>query len=1025
MKINNIIHPQLVNNYLQELHSQGVPSTTINRKKASLNQLQSWAQTHGYIPPLPTVSLAPSVYPDTQLHSRSVLRRFYPYALLTVGLIVIILFLLNLKTPGFFTLIKKAQQAFITPPPEAPVIPSNTIVPTVTDFKLPYPFALEAGPLTVPVINEDGSLVLAGTTPKIKALYDTFAIEGQAITLQTPFASDGNITLAPDGEGQVNLRLSNSTDSSLNLTNANLTTGNLIGGYVGNDVTSFNFLEFQSGSAGPQTRFRVDALGKVYLTGLQDQNLSSPINLSDPTHTSLPTGTNSILAGIQTAFDAANIFTDAGSYVYPTNREALRVYDSTGTKYLSLSHDGTNSIILTQPDTGQLQIQSDLSVSEGLSVGNKLTVAQDLILTNQAEFVNFSVSSGGDLTLNPTGGDIIFTNGDVLNIGGSGSDTDYNIIGDTNSGASSNVNSDDDLYIEGNLEADGTIYGTVSGTINPGFTEGSVVFINSSGALAQDNTNFYWDDSNNRLGIGDNTPDDALDVESSSLGYNFLFGTNGITFSTSGTSSINVDTFGQLSLTSNQGAANALELVSTAGGIDISTGTGTSGRDIDILSGASINLTAAESAADSIVLTSSAGGIDILATGAAAGEDIDITATGSSVNLSSSEGVEDALTLVASAGGINISTGSATQDIDILGGASINLTAAESAADSIVLTSSAGGIDILATGASAGEDIDITATGSSVNLSSTEGVTDAVTIVASAGGIDISTGTGTTGRDIDILSGASINLTAAESAADAIVLTSNAGGIDILATAASAGEDIDIAATGSSVNISATESTADAITITTNSAAGGIDISTGGQAGQGGSIDILSGQGAATAITIVAPQGGIDISTGSATQNIDILGGASINLTAAESAADSIVLTSTAGGIDILASAASAGEDIDITATGSSVNLSSTEGVTDAVTIVASAGGIDISTGTGTAGRDIDILSGASINLTAAESAADSIVLTSSAGGIDILAVKESLMPSPSSLQPEASTSPLVRVLPAGTSTFSLELPST
>ena len=67
------------------------------------------------------------------------------------------------------------------------------------------------------------------------------------------------------------------------------------------------------------------------------------------------------------------------------------------------------------------------------------------------------------------------------------------------------------------------------------------------------------------VGIGDTSPEDKLDIEDSDLGYNFLFGSGGITFSTSGTSGINTDSFGQLSFTSSQGAADALELISTAG----------------------------------------------------------------------------------------------------------------------------------------------------------------------------------------------------------------------------------------------------------------------------------------------------------------------------------------------------------------------------------------------------------------------------------------------------------------------------
>ncbi|MFA5128324.1 MAG: hypothetical protein WC457_05040, partial [Patescibacteria group bacterium] len=46
----------------------------------------------------------------------------------------------------------------------------------------------------------------------------------------------------------------------------------------------------------------------------------------------------------------------------------------------------------------------------------------------------------------------------------------------------------------------------LNGTSVGGFTAGSVIFASSTGALTQDNSNFYWDDTNNRLGIGTTTP---------------------------------------------------------------------------------------------------------------------------------------------------------------------------------------------------------------------------------------------------------------------------------------------------------------------------------------------------------------------------------------------------------------------------------------------------------------------------------------------------------------------------------------
>jgi hypothetical protein len=45
----------------------------------------------------------------------------------------------------------------------------------------------------------------------------------------------------------------------------------------------------------------------------------------------------------------------------------------------------------------------------------------------------------------------------------------------------------------------------------PSLTSGSVLFSNGT-TIAQDNANFFWDDTNNRLGIGTNAPDSALQV---------------------------------------------------------------------------------------------------------------------------------------------------------------------------------------------------------------------------------------------------------------------------------------------------------------------------------------------------------------------------------------------------------------------------------------------------------------------------------------------------------------------------------
>lgn len=59
----------------------------------------------------------------------------------------------------------------------------------------------------------------------------------------------------------------------------------------------------------------------------------------------------------------------------------------------------------------------------------------------------------------------------------------------------------------------GDLQGNVTGNVTPtGFTAGSIAFAGTGGVLSQDNSNLFWDDTNNRLGIGTNSPQSTLDV---------------------------------------------------------------------------------------------------------------------------------------------------------------------------------------------------------------------------------------------------------------------------------------------------------------------------------------------------------------------------------------------------------------------------------------------------------------------------------------------------------------------------------
>jgi len=60
-------------------------------------------------------------------------------------------------------------------------------------------------------------------------------------------------------------------------------------------------------------------------------------------------------------------------------------------------------------------------------------------------------------------------------------------------------------------------YLTASSIKDSALTAGSVLFAGASGLISQDNANLFWDDANNRLGIGTGTPSYTLDVAGTAL----------------------------------------------------------------------------------------------------------------------------------------------------------------------------------------------------------------------------------------------------------------------------------------------------------------------------------------------------------------------------------------------------------------------------------------------------------------------------------------------------------------------------
>lgn len=287
---------------------------------------------------------------------------------------------------------------------------------------------------------------------------------------------------------------------------------------------------------------------------------------------------------------------------------------------------------------------------------------------------------------------------------------------------------------------------------------------------------------------------------------------------------------GRLVATGGEAAADAVRIQAdnAAGGIDVDAGTGGIAVDstgaISLDGAASSNFSVSGAGVD-LDLASSAGRI-IATAGEDAADAIYLHAdagTSEKIRLHSDQGTSaDSVELESDVGGITLTSGLASNDainlnasaggVDIDGALQVNIASSQSAADSIVIESSAGGIDILASGAAAGEDIDIVATGSSVNVTSTEDAAQAIYIRANGGTsetVDIHSDQGTGVASVNVHSDVGgVTVASGLASADAINLNASAGGVDIDGAL--------------EVNIASSQAASSAITLSASNASGGI-----------------------------------------------------------------------------------------------------------------------------------------------------------------------------------------------------------
>lgn len=327
------------------------------------------------------------------------------------------------------------------------------------------------------------------------------------------------------------------------------TTGTTAFTQSGNDGTTLYFHKGNVGTlttatlSGPRTYTLPDATGDVITTG----------NLSSITAVGTITGSSSIWHGatIADAYIADNLTISGGAIsntdinlkagTTVSNSDGRVVWDSANNRMLVGNSAGSYETFYPGVGASGLVADGTTNVSGYVSywgVDGK-TVKGEQFLSATRGGTGFGSYAVGDMLYADTTSSLAklpdAATGNVLLSGGANTAPQWGKVsltshitgtlgylnggtGTTTIGAAGTIAySDGAKYAFGGTTtaAGQALVSGTSGTGAPTWfapTQGSVVFSGANGALSQDNDNFFWDDGNNRLGIGTTTPGAMLSL---------------------------------------------------------------------------------------------------------------------------------------------------------------------------------------------------------------------------------------------------------------------------------------------------------------------------------------------------------------------------------------------------------------------------------------------------------------------------------------------------------------------------------
>lgn len=372
---------------------------------------------------------------------------------------------------------------------------------------------------TMTVNYFDGDVINANTITVNNIDASTVSITDLTVTSSTI----NNLTTNTISADYLTINEINATSSTIdNLYSSNITTNTISADNFNTNFTqgSVLFIDSSGNLATDTGNFFWDNTNDILGIGTSTPNTSYSLDVVGDMHASggiiLGTTTSTTMGAIRwTGADFEGYSTTGWvSLTSGTSGPTLWVQNGTDIGYIA----GNVGIGTTTPTVGldvgggtySISDVDDLGVAGDLEVLGTIygtinttgTMSADNITVNNINASTITVNNIDASTVSIT--DLTVTSSTINNLFSNTISADYLTINEINA-TSSTI---DNLYTT-NINTN-----TISAdNINTNFTQGSVIFIDSSGNLATDTGNFFWDDTNDILGIGTSLPNISYSLD--------------------------------------------------------------------------------------------------------------------------------------------------------------------------------------------------------------------------------------------------------------------------------------------------------------------------------------------------------------------------------------------------------------------------------------------------------------------------------------------------------------------------------